>query len=56
MIALLQLAALGYGLRTVYVARPVHLVFEFNRFSVVHAADVPTSLLAKMPPGIEAMP
>ena len=55
-IALLQLAALGYGLWTVYVARPVHLVFEFNRFSVVHAADVPTSLLAKMPPGIEAMP
>lgn len=55
-IALLQVLALGYGLWTVYVARPVHLVFEYNRFSVVHAADVPASLLAKTPEGIEAMP
>lgn len=55
-VAFLQLAALGYGLWTVYVARPVHLVFEFNRFSVVHAADVPAQLLDKTPPGITALP
>lgn len=55
-VAALQLAALAYGLWTVYIARPVHLVFEYNRFSVVHAADVPPSLLAKLPPQIDAMP
>lgn len=55
-VALLQLTALGYGLWTVYVARPVHLVFEYNRFSVVHAADVPAQLLDKTPPGITALP
>ncbi|MFL6664251.1 MAG: TfpX/TfpZ family type IV pilin accessory protein [Rhizobacter sp.] len=39
-IAILQLAALAYGLRTVYLARPVAMVFEVDRFRVVSAADV----------------
>ncbi|MCW5665114.1 MAG: pilus assembly protein [Piscinibacter sp.] len=39
-IAVLQLAALGYGLHTVYLARPVALVFEVDRFRVVAANDV----------------
>lgn len=55
-VVLLQLAALGYGLWTVYVARPVHLVFEIDRFRVVHAIDVPAELLDKTPAGINAMP
>lgn len=55
-VAFLQLAALGYGLWTVYVARPVHLVFEYNRFNVVHAADVAPQLLDKTPAGITALP
>ena len=55
-IALLQLAALGYGLWTVFVARPVHLVFEYNRFRVVHAIDVPPELMDKVPAGVEALP
>ena len=55
-VVLLQLAALGYGLWTVYVARPVHLVFEIDRFRVVHAIDVPAELLDKAPAGINAMP
>jgi hypothetical protein len=55
-VVLLQLAALGYGLWTVYVARPVHMVFEIDRFRVVHAIDVPEELLAKTPSGIEALP
>jgi len=52
----LQLAALGYGLWAVSLARPVHLVFEFDRFRVVHAADVAPELLDKTPPGIDALP
>ena len=56
MVALLQLGALGYGLWTVYVARPVHLVFEIDRFRVVHAIDVPVELLDKTPPGVDALP
>ena len=55
-VGLIQLAALGYGMTTVFAARPVHLVFEFNRFRVVHAVDVPSDLMDKVPAGIEAMP
>lgn len=55
-VAMIQLAALGYGLWTVYVARPVHLVFEVDRFRVVHAIDVPPELLPKTAPGVNAMP
>ena len=56
LIAMLQLAALGYGLWTVAVARPVHLVFEINRFTVVHAIDVPTTMLVDAPPGLQRLP
>lgn len=55
-IAVLQLVALGYGLWTAFIARPVHLVFEGDRFRLVAAVDVPTELLSKAPPGITALP
>ncbi|MFZ3218972.1 MAG: TfpX/TfpZ family type IV pilin accessory protein [Rhodoferax sp.] len=55
-VVLIQLAALGYGMWTVSVARPVHMVFEYDRFRVVHAIDVPPELLEKTPPGVEALP
>ena len=55
-VAIMQLSALGYGLWTVYVARPVHMVFEIDRFRVVHAIDVPEELLEKTPAGVEALP
>ena len=55
-IGALQLAALAYGLWTVAVARPVHLVFEVNRFLVVHAIDVAPELLPKAPPGLRQLP
>jgi hypothetical protein len=47
-IVLVQLAALAYGLYTVYVARPVAVVFEVDRFRVVvanqvHLPDMPTA-------------
>ena len=55
-VVLIQLAALAYGLWTVSVARPVHMVFEFDRFRVVHAIDVPLELLDKTPSGVDALP
>jgi hypothetical protein len=55
-IALLQLTALGYGLWTVFVARPVHMVFEYNRFAVVHAVELTPEELKKAPPAIDALP
>lgn len=55
-VGMLQLAALGYGLWTVFVARPVHLVFEYSRMSVVHAIDVDDQLLAKAPPALQKLP
>ena len=55
-VGLLQLLALGYGLWTVYVARPVHLVFEIDRFRVIHAIEVPEDLVGKQPAGIDPLP
>lgn len=56
MVGVLQLAGLGYGLWTVAVARPVHLVFEIDRFRAVHAIDVPEDLVGRQPPGVTALP
>lgn len=56
LVALIQLSALGYGLWTVSVARPVWLVFEYNRFRVVHAIDVPPELLHQAPVDLQSLP
>ena len=55
-VVMLQLGALGYGMWTVFAARPVHLVFEIYRFNVAHAIDVQPELLSKTPADIEALP
>lgn len=55
-IGLFQLAALVYGLWTVAVARPVHLVFEMDRFRVVRAIDVVPELLEKAPAELRSLP
>lgn len=55
-VVLLQLVGLGYGLWTVFAARPVHTVFEIDRFRVVHAVDIPEELLDKTPPDVKALP
>ena len=55
-IALLQFAALAYGLWTVAISRPVHLVFEIDRFRVIHAIDVPSELLVQAPPELRTLP
>jgi hypothetical protein len=46
-IALLQLSALAYGMHTVYLARPVYLVFTKDRFELVSARDLDAEDLAK---------
>lgn len=55
-IGLLQLAALSYGLWVVFVARPVHLVFEFHRMAVVHAVDVDPAQLGQAPAELQDLP
>lgn len=55
-IALLQVAALGYGLWTVFEARPVYLVHEVDRFQVVVAADIDQQELQKALPELRALP
>ena len=55
-VGLLQLSGLAYGLWTVHLARPVHLVFEVDRFRVVHQVEIPPDLAAKVPPGIPLAP
>lgn len=55
-VGLLQLAGLVYGLWTVHLARPVHMVFEYDRFRVVHRVEIPMDLADRAPPGIEAIP
>ena len=55
-IGCIQLAALLYGLHTVYVARPVAMVFEVDRFRVVTANDVHEPDLPKARPEYQAMP
>lgn len=55
-VALLQCSALAYGLWTVSVARPVHLVFEYNRFTVVHAVDLTPDAAGEASPGVAVAP
>jgi hypothetical protein len=55
-IGLLQIAALFYGLWTVSVARPVHLVFEIDRLRVVHAIEVSEVELDQAPPQLQQLP
>lgn len=55
-VGLIQAIALVYGLWTVAVARPVHMVFEIDRFRVVHAVDVDEALLPQAPKSIQTLP
>ena len=43
----LQLLALSYGLHAITSSRPIHYVFEYDRFRVVHANEVPADALAR---------
>ncbi|WP_284618278.1 TfpX/TfpZ family type IV pilin accessory protein [Aquabacterium humicola] len=54
-IVVLQLAALGYGMHTMYLARPVALALESNRFRVVAANDVIAEELGQAPAELRAL-
>jgi hypothetical protein len=54
-IGVLQIAALVYGLHTVYIARPVAMVFEVERFRLVTANDVLVEELPKAPPELREL-
>ena len=54
-IATLQLSGLGYGLYTVYLARPVAIVFEVDRFRVVSYADVQIKELPQALPALRTL-
>lgn len=47
LVALIQLAALAYGVYALAHARPVYMVFEVDRFNVISAIDVDEVALAK---------
>jgi hypothetical protein len=47
-IVLLQMLALGYGLYSMFWARPVYMVFAIDRFDLVTAAAIPTTELKKV--------
>ena len=55
-IGVLQLAALCYGLWTVFTVRPVYLVHEVDRFRVVTAADIDPAELSQALPKFQKIP
>jgi hypothetical protein len=56
-VVLVQLAALLYGLQTVFIARPVYMVFSVDRFEVVYANDVSEDDLSKVNnPAYQSLP
>lgn len=56
LIALIQLGALGYGLYTVLLARPVAMVFEVDRFRVLTSEQVLLSELPQARPEYRSLP
>lgn len=46
-VALIQFAALLYGMHAVFTARPVYLVFNVDRFDLVYANEIEEKQLAK---------
>ena len=56
MIGVLQLAALVYGLHTVFIVRPVAMIFEVDRMRLVVADDVAVDELPKALPAYRSLP
>lgn len=53
LVVLIQLGALGYGLWTVWQARPLFLVQEVDRFKVVAAPDLRGAPIAGLPAALQ---
>ena len=56
LVGLVQLAALLYGLHSVWVARPVVLAFETDRLVIATANEVQTETLPQAPAGLQTLP
>lgn len=56
LVALVQIAALGYGLYSVQLARPAVLAFEADRMVVVTAAEIDTDDLPNAPEKFQHLP
>lgn len=54
-VVLIQLAALVYGILSVYVARPVFLAFEVDRFRVISAAEISEKDLSNARPPFQKL-
>ena len=55
-ITVLQLSALTYGFSVMYSARPVYLVYEIDRFKVVHAQELTPDDLSLAPSALQKLP
>lgn len=55
-IAVLQLAAMGYGVWTMFQVRPVYLVHEVDRFRVVTPVDIDLAELPQAKPEFQRLP
>jgi hypothetical protein len=55
-IVVVQLAAFGYGIWSIALARPVYISFEIDRFRVVSAADLEPSTLKAAPVVLRSLP
>jgi hypothetical protein len=53
LVVVLQLAALAYGVWTMYQVRPLFLVHEVDRFKVIALADVDAAELPKLPEALQ---
>ncbi len=56
LVALIQIAALVYGMHAVWIARPAVLAFEKDRLMVVTANEVDISELEQAPEGMRQLP
>ena len=56
LVGTIQLVALAYGLWAVFAARPVALVFEVDRLTIVSANEVQIDRLSSAPEGLRALP
>lgn len=56
LVGLIQVAALAYGLHSVWLARPAVLAFERDRFVVLSANEIEAEQLPKAPEGLRALP
>jgi hypothetical protein len=53
LVAFIQLAALGYGMWSVWQARPLYLVHEVDRYKVISAPDVEAEALEALPANLK---